>query len=228
MDRELTVKSINSKSRDIIEKKNNYTVTVLHQNICSLRNKTMELEVWLNTELNQVDVICLTEHWLNYQNLISTNIQNFKLASSFNRKYRTHGGSCIYVKDNISTKDMDYFTTFGEEINFELSLIELIDFKLYIGCIYRAPDGQFDIFLNKLETVIQKLLKKNKVLLLCGDWNIDMLHENNNQKEFVGLLQRYNLINTVHSPTRMTKSTSSLLDAMIINKTRYKIPASMN
>jgi len=133
MDREPTVKSINSKPQDIIEERNKHTITILHQNICSLRNKTTELEVWLNTELNQVDVICLTEHWLNDQNLIRTNIQNFKLVSSFSRKYRTHGGSCIYVKNNISTKDIDYFTTFGEEINFELSLIELIDFKLYIG-----------------------------------------------------------------------------------------------
>jgi hypothetical protein len=49
--------------------------------------------------------------------------------------HKTHGGSCIYVKDNLSTKVIDYFTTFGEEINFELSLTELIDYKLYIVCI---------------------------------------------------------------------------------------------
>jgi hypothetical protein len=100
----------------------------LHQNVCSLRQKTTELEVCLNTELNQVNVICLTEHWLNCQNLISTNIQNFKLVSSLNRKYKTLDGSCIYVKDKIITKDIDCFATFGEEINFKFSLIELVDF----------------------------------------------------------------------------------------------------
>lgn len=95
-------------------------------------------------------------------------------------------------------------------------------------CIYRAPDGQIEIFLHKLETLIQKLLTKNKAILLCGDWNIDILHENSTQKDLVDLLQRYNLVNTVQSPTRKTKSTSSLIDLMIINRTMYKMPASIH
>jgi hypothetical protein len=52
-----------------------------------------------------------------------------------------------------------------------MSLIELPQYKLYIACIYRSPDRQFDKFLNMLELVIQKLPKEDKILLLCGDWN---------------------------------------------------------
>jgi len=159
-------KSINPKIGGESGEINEHTIYILHQIVARSHLYQTELEVWLNTELNQVNVICLTEHWLKCQNLISTNIQNFKLVSAFNRKCKTHGGSCIYIKDNILTKDIDCLATFGEEINFELSLIELVDFKLYIGCIYRAPDGQFDIFLHKLETIIQKLLRRNKVLIL--------------------------------------------------------------
>ena len=57
-----------------------------------------------------------------------------------------------------------------------MSLIELPGYKLCIMCVYRSPDGQFDKFLNKRELVIQKLLMKDKILILCGDWNIDFLH----------------------------------------------------
>jgi exonuclease III len=85
-------------------------------------------------------------------------------------------------------------------------------------CVYRPPDGQFDKFLNKLELVIQKLLKKDKILIFCGDWNIDFLHEDGNLKELTDLLLRYNLVNTVQSPTRAMKSTSTLIDVIIINK----------
>jgi exonuclease III len=67
-------------------------------------------------------------------------------------------------------------------------------------CIYRSPDGQFKKFLDKLELVIKTLLRKNKNLILCGDWNIDFLHENDNQKDLTDLLLRYNLVNTVRSP----------------------------
>jgi exonuclease III len=220
--------SINSNPRGKVSENNKISISILYQNICSLHHKTPELEIWLNTLLNQVNVLCLTEQWLNCQNLINTNIQNFKLVSTFNRKYKTHGGSCIYVKDNIVTKDIDCFTTFGEEINFELSLTELVDFKLYVGCIYRVPNGQFAIFLDKLETMIQKLLSKNKILILCGDWNVDMLHESSNQSELLGLLQRHNLVNTIQSPTKITNNSITLLDLMVINKIWYKSPASVH
>jgi hypothetical protein len=166
MDREHIVESIMSKTNGRIRENNNSTITILHQNICSLCYKTLELEAWLGSELSQVDVICLAEHWLNDENLHSTSIINFKLVSAFSGTSRTHGGSCFYVKDSIVTKDIDYFTTLSEDKNFELSLIELVNYKIFIVCIYRSPDGQIEIFINKLETLIQKLITKKKSLLL--------------------------------------------------------------
>ena len=106
-------------------------------------------------------------------------------------------------------------------------LIELPMYKLNIVCIYRSPDGQLDKFLNKLELVIQKLLNKNKKLLLCGDWNIDFLPEDSDQKNLTDLLLTYNLVNTVKSPTRMTSSAQILLDVIIINKTHYSTLATV-
>ena len=108
-----------------------------------------------------------------------------------------------------------------------MSIIELPEYKPYIVCIYRSQDGQFEIFLNKLELVIQKPLMKKKSLLLGGDWNIDFLHEDNNQRELVVLLLRYNLVNTVQSPTRITKNMTTLIDVMITNRMHCMEPASI-
>jgi len=68
---------------------------------------------------------------------------------------------------------------------------------------------------------------KDNILVLCGDWNIDFLHEDNNQKDLTNILLRYNLVNTVQSPTRITKSTSNLIDVIIINKQYYMEPATV-
>jgi hypothetical protein len=57
---------------------------------------------------------------------------------------------------------------------------------------------------------------KEKNLILCGVWN-----ENSNKKDLTDLLLRYNLINTFQSPTRITKSTSTLIDVIIINNKYY-------
>jgi hypothetical protein len=100
--------------------------------------------VLLCSELNYVDVICLTEHWQSDQKLKCTNIGDFKLVSAFCRRSSKHGGSGIYVKDGLETKGISYFADINEEKNFEMSLMELPEYKLYIVCIYRSPDGQID------------------------------------------------------------------------------------
>jgi hypothetical protein len=45
--------------------------------------------------------------------------------------------------------------------NFELPITELIDYKIILICIYRSPARKFDVFLNKLELIIQELSYKN-------------------------------------------------------------------
>jgi exonuclease III len=202
-------------------------LTILHQNICSIRNKVTEMEVLLKIELKKVDILCLTEHWLNAQALHCINIAGFKLISSFCRKDSKHGGSSIYIKNGIVTREINHFPNVCEEKTFELSLIDLPTFNVNIVCIYRSPGSKPEIFMEKLELVIQKLLKKRKILILCGDWNIDFLSEDSVKKDLMELLLRYNLENTVKAPTRLTPNTKTLLDVIIINKAYYTTPATI-
>jgi hypothetical protein len=111
----------------------NPKLVVLHQNICSLRKKTTELEVLLCSQLKQVAVIWLTEHWQSDQKLNCTDIVD--LVSAFCRSSSEHGGSGIYVKDGLETKEISYFAGISEEKVFEMSLIELRGYKLCIVCI---------------------------------------------------------------------------------------------
>ena len=88
-------------------------------------------------------------------------------------------------------------------------------------CIYRSPDGKIDTFFNKLDMIIQKLIWKHKTLLLCGDWNINLLQSSPCTRELNDLLLRYNLKSAVNVPTRITKNTSSLLEVVITNEKKY-------
>jgi hypothetical protein len=45
--------------------------------------------------------------------------------------------------------------------------------------------------------------------------------------DLLDLLERYNMVNTVITPTRETNNTKSLIDMMIIYRARYQIPSSM-
>ena len=57
--------------------------------------------------------------------------------------------------------------------------------KLKVGCIYRSPNTDINIFNNELQTILESF-KESKVYL-CGKFNIDLLKYDchQNSKDFV-------------------------------------------
>jgi hypothetical protein len=53
---------------------------------------------------------------------------------------------------------------------------------------------------------------------ISSDWNINLLIDTPNQNALINLLVSNNLVNTVIYPTRVTLSSSTLIDVMITNK----------
>jgi len=84
--------------------------------------------------------------------------------------------------------------------------------------VYRSSDGDFSTFLRSLESVVQKVQTRNKRLMLCGDWNINLMQESVRLHDVQELLSLHNLVNTVRFPARATKVIVSLIDVIITNK----------
>jgi len=145
------------KSRKVEEKqvRSTKSLNIVHQNIRSLWGKCEELEIVLATELNNIEVLCFTEHWLNCNKVHAVNINNFMLANAFCRKNSDYGGSCIFVKLGIITKELNFLNNQGEEKSIEMSAVEIVKNGIIVICIYRSPDGQIGIFFNKLEMIMQ-------------------------------------------------------------------------
>jgi len=99
-----------------------------------------------------------------------------------------------------------------------MTIKKLLEFELTFVSIYRSLGGETYNFLKKLESVICKVKSKGKQLMLCGDWNISFLQDSAKLQELQNLFFLYNLTITVKSLTRVTNTTSSLIDVMIINK----------
>jgi len=134
-------KSLNVKTNGISTQKcKPYELIILHHNVQSL-NKLLDLSISLSTDEVNADVLCFTEHWLKANQLNSIYIDQFKQVSSFCRSTSTGGGSSIYVKNFLRTKDLVYFNRLLCEKTCELSAIELTDFNLILICIYTSPMG---------------------------------------------------------------------------------------
>ena len=85
---------------------------------------------------------------------------------------------------------------------------------IYIG----HQIANFGLFFKTLELTIQITQSKRKKLLMCGDWNLNFMLNNIRIQEVKNLLESHDLINIVRSPTRITPSSETLIDGIVINK----------
>ena len=90
------------------------------------------------------NMLCFTEHWLCEDQMNVLNIDQFKLVSKFCRSSSASGGSCIFTKNTLQTKEINYLSSLGSAKVFEVS-----DFVIILSCIYRSPDSDFYEFLGK-------------------------------------------------------------------------------
>ena len=107
-------------------------------------------------------LICFTEYHLKDYELVNTHIPKYKLGANYCRKNLKLGGICIQVQESLKFNNIDLLK-YSKEQDMEIALIQLNIQKRkgIITCIYRAPCGNFECFLNKLEIILKSLHKHN-------------------------------------------------------------------
>jgi hypothetical protein len=128
---------------------NEYKIRLLHHNVQSLNNKLLDIAVMLMVDNLNVNILCFTEHWLLEAQMKAIHINYFRLVSNFSRNGSTSGGSCIFVRNNIENKEVEYLKRLRKEKTFEISAVELSDIDTILTCIYRSPDSDFyEFYIN--------------------------------------------------------------------------------
>jgi len=125
----------------------------------------LDIAILLATDHSNINILCFTEHWLSDVQLQVLNIDRFRLVSNFSRSQGASGGSCIFVRNTIETKDVNYLRNLGKEGVFEVSATELFTTNTILACICRSPDSDFYTFLHTLEVLISKVPSIGKNLV---------------------------------------------------------------
>jgi exonuclease III len=199
----------------------NDTRIVIHQNIRGLGSKSDELLCSIvSTNINP-HLICLSEHHLSSQNLSFTNIENYVLGSSYARTSHHGGGVCIYGRSDLNFTAINV-TQFCAEMNIEICAIKITtrNTNIIVLCIYRLPSGNFDHFVNTLDTALKSLYKSKIEIKLCGDFNVNFLEDGGRTLQLALLMQSYNIFHTVEFPTRTGNNTSTAIDNIFIDRVR--------
>lgn len=180
---------------------------IANQNTQGILSKFHEVELFL--EDYNVDIFCITEHWLCSHQLMF-NIAGYSVISCFNRESAIRGGSLILVKPGIVAKNRKDIVELSVERTAELSCIELRQF--IVVCVYRPPGSDYQLFENVMNNVFSLLYNCKKYIMVCGDFNINLMENSRLTQNFLLFFKSFNLSNVFTEPTRITACTATCLD----------------
>ncbi|XP_049806910.1 uncharacterized protein LOC126249299 [Schistocerca nitens] len=197
-------------------KSNLLPFNIMYHNVQSLTNKLQDLEIILCSDLN-VDVICITEHWLEDPQIETLKIPGFSLVSSFCRSYYKHGGIAIFAKQDLRYKAIQTYPELNKEKVFEMAAVELTDIQLVIITMYRSPDANTEEFQCKFDMMLS-IVEPKKKKIIWGDFNIDFLKSSNYKDELLYMTKSFNLMPTENTQTRITRHSKTESDQIFIQE----------
>ena len=84
--------------------------------------------------------------------------------------------------------------------------------------VYRSPTCNIAYFLNNLEAALNQEYNNTVDIILCGDFNINYLSDNQNKQALNSLLTSYSLCSIIDFPTRIHNNSNTMIDNIFINK----------
>ena len=199
-------------------------ISLIHVNIRSSKKNLRDFMCSISNLNIKFSFIVLSEIWGDSNDAMLNVIPGYSHIYDI-RESRRGGGVSIYVFDCINYKkrldlklDKSYFESYFIEIDKNVFKLKS---NVIIGAIYKPPTASIDIFNSNIETILKLIQKEKKYAYLIGDYNINTLNESNvvspEISEFVTMMSSYNYHKLINVPTRVIKTSSSLLDNMYSN-----------
>ena len=194
---------------------------IMQLNIRGLYSKIDKLKSLLNecTLGKQIDVILLCETWQSKTSPIP------KLDGySYIYKHRQHklgGGVGMFVSDRLKYKERS--DLYVSDCSFEFCLIEVkLKHENVLLCSgYRAPNTNPNEFLADYEKLLHTVNAECNKLIIGIDHNLDLLKHRSHAptNKFVELFESFQQIPSITRPTRITKSSATLIDNIFVPTT---------
>ena len=129
--------------------------------------------------------------------------------------YGKGGGTLVYVRNDLKVNRIltDVEKADGvEDVWISIQHKKLPSF--IVGCVYRHPKALTPSF-DYLKATFKNVSLRKKPVFVLGDLNEDLLVPNNKLSK---IIHQLNFCQTITKPTRITSTSSTLLDVVITNK----------
>lgn len=192
--------------------------SLVHFNGRSLPKNFTKINEFLDTFKNKFKLIALSETWINEEKDIDLHINGYDLYVT-NRANRTGGGVALYINSNLKCTPMECLTTVIDDLMECVAVeTELERRNMIVACVYRKPGSNIETFKDSLDELM-KDLNVNKSLILCGDFNIDLLKVSTHKQtsDFLDTLYNRGLYPLITKPSRVTWFSATLIDNIFTN-----------
>ena len=167
-----------------------------------------------------IHVVILAETWLKSNNVNRVKMPGYKFVGS-HRKCQKGGGVSLLISQNLDfriRKDLMLDLPSFENLTIEL---KSHSDNVLVSALYRPPDGKGKSFLKNYRRFLSKFTEKELTNLIIGmDHNMDIMKHEIHQltNEFIEYKLEKGLLPTITKPTRVTRSTATLIDNIMIGK----------
>nr|CAI5838597.1 unnamed protein product [Callosobruchus analis] len=162
---------------------------------------------------DKFDILAITETWLQKDiplDTVSVNEYNF---FCHNRDTRG-GGVGIYINKQFKVEIIDLNIDSRPHLEQLWVKITIRRQIFVIGVLYRPPNQSVRECIKVSDSLLPIVMTYDNVIVV-GDINVNLL---NNANPITQCCESYGLINIVQQPTRVTSSSSTLLDPVFTNR----------
>ena len=199
-------------------------LSFFHLNISSLEKHLSELSALSKLLKHSFDIMGISETRLSPSSSANINLPEYSFIH--NASDSRAGGTGLYISNKLTYVPRNDLSSFVFSSGFLESTFCEIKHKnkknILVGCVYKHPSMDVDLFNeNFISPFLSKISKENKLLVIMGDFNINLLHcdESPSIANFLDHLGSHNILPHISLPTRITSKSNTLIDNIFISTT---------
>ena len=201
-------------------------LSIFHSNMNGLETHFENLHTFLSSVPVHFDIINVTETSQKEDEAFKSNIAIEGYDAFFTPPKSNKGGTGIYIKEVYDSFERSDLSIIHKD--YEATWIEIKNKKsknIVSACIYRHPRSNMDEFHDYFEKCLDILSRENKEVYISGDFNTDLLklEKNPSHDKFYNLMTSYGFLPQILDPSRVTGSSSTVIDNIYSNCLNYKL-----
>lgn len=187
---------------------------IVYLNVGGLTTNKHEIQILI--ERKNPSIILLSETHLT-ENIESkeVNIKNYRLIRCDSYSRHT-GGVAMYIKRNIKFSIV-FNESYIKNVWTLAIKINKRNIRGVVAVLYHSPNESDAVFMEYFNRWCEENLNSEVVNIIAGDFNINLLVNDSTSRKMIDIIHSNGMKQFVKKPTRVTKTSKSLIDYVISN-----------